>query len=465
MDTILMCDHTEKMNKFSKKTTVEHRQAVFKKEEQRRMTRSAANIESILNWLRERQNRASFAVREIPLSELGEWRYDDRQGSLVHRSGKFFSIRGIEVKTDFGPVSQWTQPIINQPEIGLLGMLSRKMDGRRQYLMQAKMEPGNINLLQLAPTVQATRSNYSRVHRGKEINYLEYFIHPSGSRTLMDTLQYEQGGRFYRKLNRNILLDIEGDIPVLEDYRWLSSAEIALLLNMSNIVNMDSRSVLSCMLKKDEDEAPVHTDRHLSDWLSAVNDRHHLETTWVALDKLADWRFHDQHIQHREEKYFTVVGIETTASNREVKSWRQPIFKETNAGLAGLIIKEINETPHYLMQVVLEAGKKSVKLAPTVQCSDYKNKDGAVTYIDRLLHGGEILYDQIQSEEGGRFYHFQNRNVVVKMKDDLHAEDHFKWVTHNQIVDLIAQGHLNIEARTLLVCWNALNHQGVYEYD
>ncbi len=429
------------------------------------MTQSAANIEPIMTWMRERQSSASFEVKEIPLSALDEWHYDDQQGSLVHRSGKFFSVRGIEVETDFGSVSKWRQPIINQPEIGILGLLSRRIDGRRQYLMQAKMEPGNINILQLSPTVQATQSNYSRVHRGKKTNYLEYFNHSSGSRVLMDKLQYEQGGRFYRKLNRNILMDIQDDIPVLDDYYWMSSAQIALLLNMSNIVNMDSRSVLSCMLKKDKKDYPVNTDHHISAWLSAMKNRHHLETKWVALDKLEDWHFRDHHIQHRDEKYFTVVGIETRASNREVQSWRQPIFKETNIGLTGLIIKEINQTPHYLMQVVLEAGKTSVKLAPTVQCSDYKNKSGSVPYIDRLLHDGEILYDQIQSEEGGRFYHFQNRNMVVKIKDDLQAEDHFIWVTHNKIVDLIDQGHLNIEARTLMACWNALNNHGGYQYD
>lgn len=446
-------------------TTSERRSAVLTSNGRRPMTPSAASIEPIMNWMRERQNSASFEVREIPLSELGEWHYDARQGSLVHRSGKFFSVRGIEVETDFGPVSKWRQPIINQPEIGILGLLSRKIDGRRQYLMQAKMEPGNINILQLAPTVQATWSNYSRVHRGRKTSYLDYFIHPSGSRVLMDKLQYEQGGRFYRKLNRNMLMDIQEDIPVYEDYCWMSSAQIALLLNRSNMVNMDSRSVLSCMLKKDKKDCPVHADHHLSEWLSAMKNRHHLETKWVALDQLEDWHFHEHHIRHRDEKYFTVVGIETRASNREVHSWRQPIFKETNIGLAGLIIKEINETPHYLMQVVLEAGKTSVKLAPTVQCSDYKKRAGSVPYLDRLLHGGKILYDQIQSEEGGRFYHFQNRNMVVKIEDDLKAEDHFIWVTRNQIVDLIDQGHLNIEARTLMACWNALNNHGGYQYD
>ena len=161
------------------------------------MRESKTNIEPIINWLKERQKSVYFEVKEIPLSDLDEWHYDDEQGSWVHHTGKFFSIKGIEVKTDYGCVPQWTQPIINQPEIGILGILSKEIDGKRKYLMQAKMEPGNINILQLSPTVQATKSNYSQVHKGKKPNYLEYFMNPTNSKILIDNLQYEQGGRFY----------------------------------------------------------------------------------------------------------------------------------------------------------------------------------------------------------------------------------------------------------------------------
>ena len=38
-----------------------------------------------------------------------------------------------------------------------------------KYLLQAKVEPGNINKIQISPTVQATRSNYLRIHGGKTI--------------------------------------------------------------------------------------------------------------------------------------------------------------------------------------------------------------------------------------------------------------------------------------------------------
>jgi oxidase EvaA len=429
------------------------------------MRKSETNIEPIIQWLQERQKSIFFEVKEIPLSKLDEWHYDQDQGSWVHQSGNFFSIRGIEVKTDFGSVKHWNQPIISQPEIGILGILSKRIEGKRKYLMQVKMEPGNINILQISPTVQATKSNYAQVHKGKKTNYLEYFTNPMNSKTLIDLLQYEQGGRFYRKLNRNMLMDIEEDIPLLEDYCWMTSEEIGLLLKIDNIVNMDSRSVFSCLLKKDEDENPIHTESAILNRLSKIKTHYHLETKWIALDKLKDWRFGNDLIEHKNKKYFSVIGVETTAGNREVKNWKQPILKETNIGLSGFIIKEMNKTMHYLAQVLFEAGKKSVKFAPTVQCSDYKNRGGSVKYLGLLLNGGKILYDKIQSEEGGRFYHFQNRNMIVQIEDDIEIGDHFIWLTYNQIIDLIAQGYYNIEARTLMASWNSLKNNGSYKYD
>ena len=119
----------------------------------------------ILAWIKEQNNEVVSNIKQIPISELTGWSYlDDR---IRHNSGKFFSIDGIHIETNYHNVPQWDQPIINQPEIGFLGFIVKKFNGILHFLMQAKIEPGNINLVQLSPTLQATRSNYTRVHGGK----------------------------------------------------------------------------------------------------------------------------------------------------------------------------------------------------------------------------------------------------------------------------------------------------------
>ena len=105
------------------------------------------------------------------LNNLECWIKNDNR--IYHSSGKFFKIVGIDVKSNMIG-KNWDQPIIVQKELGILGIIKDKIKNR--YLLQAKVEPGNKNKLQLSPTVQATKSNYKRVHGGKKIPYLNFFF-------------------------------------------------------------------------------------------------------------------------------------------------------------------------------------------------------------------------------------------------------------------------------------------------
>ena len=147
----------------------------------------------------------------IPFSEMTGW-YVDHDGSLKHNSGRFFTIQGIHVETDYGHTHAWDQPIINQPEIGYLGILTKVIDGTLYFLMQAKIEPGNVNCVQISPTLQATKSNYTQVHKGKKPAYLDYFVNVKPDHVLLDQLQSEQGARFLRKRNRNIIILVDEEI-------------------------------------------------------------------------------------------------------------------------------------------------------------------------------------------------------------------------------------------------------------
>ncbi len=121
-------------------------------------------------WFAQQRCANRYMVRPIPFRELVGWRFEDGTGNLVHDSGRFFSIEGLHVRTSWnGHEASWSQPIINQPEIGILGILVKEFHGVLHCLMQAKMEPGNLDTVQLSPTVQATRSNFTRVHRGTPV--------------------------------------------------------------------------------------------------------------------------------------------------------------------------------------------------------------------------------------------------------------------------------------------------------
>ncbi|GAA2690529.1 hypothetical protein GCM10010400_64670 [Streptomyces aculeolatus] len=129
-------------------------------------------------WMDQMRGAHAFRVDRIPFDALDRWSFHPDTGNVVHDSGRFFTVEGLHVTTEAGPHRQWHQPIIKQAEVGILGILVKEFDGVLHCLMQAKMEPGNPNLLQLSPTVQATRSNYTRVHEGAPVRYLDHFVKP-----------------------------------------------------------------------------------------------------------------------------------------------------------------------------------------------------------------------------------------------------------------------------------------------
>ncbi len=180
-----------------------------------------------------------------PLDRLDGWSLEEGTGDLVHRTGRFFSVRGLDVRRSGRGVEAWQQPIIVQPEHGVLGILVKEFGGVPHCLLQAKMEPGNVNLVQLSPTVQATKSNYTRVHGGRPVPYLEHFVAPRGGRVLFDALQSEQASWFFAKRNRNMIVRTREDVPLHEDFCWLTFDQIAELLQTDDLVNMDTRTVLS----------------------------------------------------------------------------------------------------------------------------------------------------------------------------------------------------------------------------
>ena len=154
----------------------------------------------VLTWIEGRRTVIQTVVRQIPLDSLRNWDVEYSTGDVSHASGGFFSIEGIRVRTNWGNLSGWDQPIIQQKEIGILGIIKNIKENK--YLLQAKLEPGNINKLQLSPTVQATKSNYSVVHGGKRVLFLNFFL----GKQIFKSIQSEQAFRYYNKHNANIIL-------------------------------------------------------------------------------------------------------------------------------------------------------------------------------------------------------------------------------------------------------------------
>ncbi|WP_257902749.1 NDP-hexose 2,3-dehydratase family protein [Saccharothrix obliqua] len=434
-----------------------------------RLARSAAATESgawmrtadFTSWLDDRRRAHRFEVTRIPFADLDGWGFQPGTGNLVHRTGRFFTIEGLHIVNRGGPFPDWQQPIIDQPEVGILGIVAREFDGVLHFLMQAKMEPGNPNLLQLSPTVQATRSNYTGAHRGAKVKYIDYFTEPGRCRTLVDTLQSEHGTWFYHKSNRNTIVETREDVPVDEDFCWLTLGQIGELLRRDNVVNMDARTVLSCAPMPYAEPNALHSDVELLSWFSTERSRHEVRIRRLPLAEVSDWERGDTGIEHVPPRYFRVMAV-AASGNREVSAWTQPLIEPLKIGLTAFVIRRFGGVPHILMHARVEPGfLDTIELGPTVQCTpDYYTHGYRPAFLDLVLNAprDRIRYEAVHSEEGGRFFHAQNRSLIVEA-DESEAPttppDGYRWCSLGQISHLLRHGrYVNVQARTLLAVLN-----------
>lgn len=449
------------------------------------------STQDILIWMTQRNNEVISDISQIPLVELKGWSLQDDR--IKHCSGKFFSIDGIHVNTNYRDIPEWDQPIINQPEIGFLGFIVKKFSGVMHFLMQAKIEPGNLNVVQLSPTLQATRSNYTRVHGGKSPTYLEYFNGEKDVIVLVDQLQSEQGARFLHKRNRNIIVEVDEDeeFVVEDNFIWVSLGQIKELLRYPNVINMDSRTVISCIKFGSYSESSLRllsaikgilglsspksdsflysvlsSDNHLHDlqdiiqWITSLKFKYELDVKPIGISEMNHWIYDGNIICHEEGKYFDVIGCRVEIGNREVISWDQPMVRSAQEGLMGFIVKKINGIYHFLVQAKLESGNFDIiELAPTVQCLTGNYRKGkneyTIPYLEEILHSpkDKVWYSSYQSEEGGRFYQEQNLNIIVEVGDEfpIEVESNYCWMTLNQLLSFVTyNNYLNIAARSLL---------------
>lgn len=442
---------------------------------------SLHHIEEILDWVDTRNRTVVVEIQKSTLSASPSWFYDKQQGTIHNKNNSFFSITGFEKKLKSGAVVR--QPVILQQEIGFLGIICQEINGVMHFLMQAKIEPGNINKIQISPTIQATKSNFTQKHGGSRPPYLEYFEHTSWYEVVVDQIQSEQSSRFYKKRNRNILIRVEEEIPVLPSHKWMTLHQIKTLMRVENLVNMDTRTVLSCIpfcklqLSQVQEEElkclwpnqalyrsiftpPEHN--LLPDLYQYINNYkmfQDAQESLVPLHQLEDWIMADDKIVCQSSYPYQVIFCDIAIEGREVKHWTQPLFEAMGIATFGLICCEQNGVQKFLVKATPELGCfDGLELGPTVQQEAVPMPGHRETEIDRffferLLQGKGVFFDHLLSEEGGRFYHEQNRNVLMQIAADELPQlpEGYFWVDYRTLNELVQINNtLNIQLRNLL---------------
>ncbi len=434
-------------------------------------------------WLKEQYLHAQLQVRRIPFGDSRQWQWDEN-GFLTHRTGRFFRVVGVRYFS-MAEGKCRTQPIIDQSEIGLLCFLVCRQQGQWWILGHAKAEPGNVNGVQLAPTVQATRSNYEVVHGGADTPYLG--LAQSTERSLCNQLQSEQNSRFLGKRNCNRVVPVPQRVEELDSrFRWMQVAELLTLLGENHTVNTDARSVLACWLFTDPSalreclaaqhpwaarlvhsvtsERAAHSGHALEEWLRDLDRTWRANAEILSLRNLEDsWRCGDWEISSPDDTSLLIYQTAVDCAGREVAQWDQPIAGSRTRACAVLLAGDCDGTLHFLLQAALEAGNRDgFELTTTVQAesSDTSNPQDA-RYLNLAEVSGRTLSHFHNSEEGGRFDRCISEYRVV-WTGRVHAEwegPFHRWVSLSQVSSFLRRGNrITNELRSALSSLLSVDH-------
>jgi oxidase EvaA len=306
---------------------------------------------------------------------------------------------------------------------------------------------------------------------------------------LADVRQSEQGSWFNQKRNRNVILEVAEDVPLLPGFHWLTLGQVHRLLAVDDLINMDARTVLSCFPFAGTDlvrvfasggadfrEALVqsycdgqrsrHGMREILSWITEARTGGDVRTRPIPLAELRRWRRADGRISHESGLFFDVIGVRVEAAGREVATWHQPMIAPVGTGLVALLVTRVSGVLHVLVHARVEPGYVDVvELAPTVQCTpanyDWLPPAARPRFLDDALglRAERILFDTVLAEEGGRFYHARNRYLIGEVEMSREYEtDHFRWVTLRQLVELLRHSYyLNVQLRSLVACLHSLS--------
>ena len=116
------------------------------------------------------------------------------------------------------------------------------------FIVQAKLECGNRDIIELAPTVQCLTGDYDAAD-SEPVPFLAYVLAAAKENILFDALQSEEGGRFYREQNRNVIVLADDTFPnqLPEQYIWMTLNQLTFFNRFNNYLNIQARNLISAI--------------------------------------------------------------------------------------------------------------------------------------------------------------------------------------------------------------------------
>ncbi len=205
------------------------------------------------------------------------------------------------------------------------------------------------------------------------MKYLDYFAGAGRGRVLADVLQSEQGAWFLPQAQpQHDRRGRPSDVPLHDDFCWLTLGQIGELLHQDNMVNMDARTVLSCMPSPSADgPGRPALDIELLSWFTGERARARRRRPDAhPLPEVPGW-------QQRPDRPSSTEGRPTSGSSavsvqagsREVTSWTQPLFEPSAQGVAAFLACAFDGVPHVLVHARRRGRLRSTPSSSGRPCS------------------------------------------------------------------------------------------------
>jgi oxidase EvaA len=225
----------------------------------------------------------------------------------------------------------------------------------------------------------------------------------------------------------------------------------------------DTEARVNQLLECLKDENQFHKLDEVIKWFRKQREKCEMEVKEIGISDLENWNIDKKtkNITHDSGEFFSVIGVKVSNTlKREVGGWTQPMIRQKEGGILGILCKKFKGVKHYLIHAKAEPGNiYKLQLSPTLQAtfSNLKkahggNKPKFAEYFEDSKKG-DVIYSKSFAEDGGRFYLKTNHNMLVEVDENKKIEipEDYIWLTMYQIKQLLKHDNLvNPHVRSII---------------
>jgi dTDP-4-dehydro-6-deoxy-alpha-D-glucopyranose 2,3-dehydratase len=210
----------------------------------------------------------------------------------------------------------------------------------------------------------------------------------------------------------------------------------------------------------------------ISDW---IDSRREVLTGWVTpipFSESGEWQFINERLVHRSGGFFSITARRVQHKNH----FEEMLFiDQPEIGILGFLIEKTEDDVFWLLQAKAEPGTVGwVQVGPTVQAtqSNYLRRHGgeATRYLEYFWTQENDLLDlgaKLQSEQGTRFWHKRNANIVRQLTGrrlNEYSHANWRWFSARDLRQALTESHLiNTDSRSVIAShdWQHLRGESI----